>query len=46
MSIGGVKPNIDEMERNGDIEGLIRALNFNGCITRKEAVVALKKNSG
>jgi HEAT repeat protein len=43
MSIGGIKPNIDEMERNGNIEGLIRALTYNDCITRKEAVVALKK---
>jgi HEAT repeat protein len=43
MSIGEIKPNIDEMERNGNIEGLIRALTYNDCITRKEAVVALKK---
>lgn len=43
MSISEFKPNIDEMERNSDVEGLIKALGYNDCITRKEAVVALKK---
>ncbi len=43
MSMSDIKPNIDEMEENGDLDGLIKALKFNDCITRKEAVIALKK---
>ncbi|MGZ7049223.1 MAG: HEAT repeat domain-containing protein [Methanobacterium sp.] len=43
MSISEIKPNVDKMEQNGDLEGLIRALKHNDCIIRKEAVVALKK---
>jgi hypothetical protein len=43
MSMSEIKPNIEEMEQNSDIEGLISALTFNDCITRKEAVIALKK---
>lgn len=43
MSMSEIKPNVEEMERNSDVEGLIRALTYDDCITRKEAVVALKK---
>lgn len=43
MSIGKVKPNIDQLEKNGDIEGLISALEFKDCSTRKDAATALKK---
>ena len=43
MSVSEIKPNIDKMEQNGDLEGLIKALKNNDCIIRKEAVVALKK---
>lgn len=43
MSMSGFKPNIYKMEQNNDLEGLIRALKYNDCIIRKEAVVALKK---
>lgn len=43
MAIGKVKPNIDRMERNGDVEGLISALKFKDCNIRKEAAAALKK---
>ncbi|MGB9937383.1 MAG: HEAT repeat domain-containing protein [Methanobacterium sp.] len=38
-----IKPNIDQLEKNSDVKGLINALSFKNCITRKEAVVALKK---
>lgn len=43
MSFNKVKPNIDDMEKNRDVEGLISALTFRDCITRKEAAVALKR---
>jgi HEAT repeat protein len=43
MSIGKIKPNIDQMEKNGDVEGLINALEFKDCTIRKEAAAALKK---
>jgi len=43
MPVSETRPDIDEMERNRDIEGLIKLLSSKDCITRKEAVVALKK---
>ncbi len=43
MSIREVKPNVDQMEKNGDVEGLISALEFKDCSTRKDAAAALKK---
>ncbi len=43
MSISKIKPNIDRLERNGDVEGLINALKFKDCNIRKEAAGALKK---
>lgn len=43
MPVSGTRPDIEKMERNSDVEGLIKALNCKDCITRKEAVVALKK---
>lgn len=42
MAIGKIKPNIDRMERNEDVEGLIDALKFKDCNIRKEAATALK----
>ncbi len=38
-----VGPNIELMEKNRDIEGLINALEHRDCIIRKESVVALKR---
>jgi HEAT repeat protein len=43
MSFVKVKPNIKQMERNKDVEGLISALKYKDCTIRKEAAVALKK---
>lgn len=43
MSFNEIKPNIEDMEKNRDIEGLISALKFNDCIVRKEAAIAFKK---
>ena len=43
MSIGKIKPNIDRLEKNRDVEGLISALKFKDCNVRKEAAAALKK---
>ncbi len=45
MSMSEIKPDIDKMEQNGDLEGLISALKHKDCIIRKEAVVALKKTA-
>lgn len=42
MSLSKIKPNIDRMEQNRDIEGLISALKFEDCNIRKEAAIALK----
>jgi len=43
MSLVEVKPNIKQLERNRDVEGLINALKFKDCNIRKEAATALKK---
>ena len=43
MAIGKIKPNIDRLEKNRDVEGLISALKFKDCNVRKEAAAALKK---
>jgi HEAT repeat protein len=36
------RPDVDEMEERGDVEGLIKALDHEDFITRKNAAVALK----
>lgn len=43
MSFNETKPNIDDMEKKEDVEGLINALKFGDCIIRKEAAMAFKK---
>jgi len=43
MPMSRIKPDIEEMEQNSDVESLIKALDYRDCITRKEAAVALKK---
>lgn len=43
MSFNEIKPNIEDMEKNKDVKGLISALKFNDCIIRKEAAMAFKK---
>ncbi|MGF7119358.1 HEAT repeat domain-containing protein [Methanobacterium oryzae] len=43
MSFNEIKPDIEYMEKNRDVEGLINALKFRDCIVRKEAAMAFKK---
>ena len=43
MPVSEIKPKIQYMEKNRDVEGLISALKFKDCTIRKEAIIALKK---